>query len=221
MSAYYCADVKKFHDKFELVTPPSFRFLSQELFDFRLKFFYEEGQELQDAYVAKDLGEVIDALIDMVYITCGCALLHGIDPGKFEQITQVHTNEDIIPLGEVEHAEDKPGLLPTEAQKTLVLMLKKNIELYQDSVSNSDVIGVGNALAGLYTNSLFASAEMNFTTEQWDELWDDVQRANMSKVRALKAGDSKRGSTYDVVKPKGWVPPRTAQLIEKFMKGRT
>lgn len=41
----------------------------------------------------------------------------------------------------------------------------------------------------------------------WDKLWDEVQRANMSKIRATDASQSKRGTALDVVKPEGWVAP--------------
>lgn len=43
----------------------------------------------------------------------------------------------------------------------------------------------------------------------WDELWDDVQRANMAKVRGI----SHRGNLVDCVKPEGWVPPRTKDIL--------
>lgn len=41
----------------------------------------------------------------------------------------------------------------------------------------------------------------------WPRLWDEVQRANMAKVRASHEGESKRGSALDVVKPAGWTAP--------------
>lgn len=41
----------------------------------------------------------------------------------------------------------------------------------------------------------------------WQELFEEVQRANMAKERCLREEDSTRGSTYDVVKPEGWEPP--------------
>lgn len=47
----------------------------------------------------------------------------------------------------------------------------------------------------------------------WPMLWDEVQRANMLKVRARHADESKRGSALDIVKPAGWVgPDHTAAL---------
>lgn len=45
------------------------------------------------------------------------------------------------------------------------------------------------------------------------EAWRRVHRANMSKVRVERAGDSKRGSTFDVVKPPGWTPPSHKDLV--------
>jgi len=42
-----------------------------------------------------------------------------------------------------------------------------------------------------------------------------VHQANMKKVRALRQEDSKRGSTYDIVKPAGFVAPTLTDLIRK------
>jgi predicted HAD superfamily Cof-like phosphohydrolase len=46
------------------------------------------------------------------------------------------------------------------------------------------------------------------------EAWRRVQHANMQKVRAQRAEDSKRGTTFDVVKPSGWTPPSHTDLVE-------
>lgn len=46
------------------------------------------------------------------------------------------------------------------------------------------------------------------------EAWRRVHAANMKKVRAKSADDSKRGSTWDVVKPEGWSPPSHIDLVE-------
>ena len=45
--------------------------------------------------------------------------------------------------------------------------------------------------------------------------WARVQEANMQKVRAQKAGDSKRGTAYDIVKPDGWKPPTLTDLLDE------
>ena len=47
----------------------------------------------------------------------------------------------------------------------------------------------------------------------FDEAWRRVHQANMSKVRAQKDSDSKRGSAaFDVVKPPNFVPPYLKDL---------
>ena len=42
-----------------------------------------------------------------------------------------------------------------------------------------------------------------------------VHEANMKKMRALHAKQSKRGSSYDIVKPPGFVAPTLTDLIRK------
>lgn len=46
------------------------------------------------------------------------------------------------------------------------------------------------------------------------EAWRRVHAANMKKVRAERVSDSKRGSTWDVVKPEGWTPPSHIDIVE-------
>lgn len=47
----------------------------------------------------------------------------------------------------------------------------------------------------------------------WEQGWKMVQAANMAKVRATSKEQSKRGTTLDVVKPEGWVPPNIELLL--------
>lgn len=49
----------------------------------------------------------------------------------------------------------------------------------------------------------------------WHEGWAEVQRANMTKERVQRAEDSARGSTFDVIKPKGWTPPGIQTILER------
>jgi predicted HAD superfamily Cof-like phosphohydrolase len=48
----------------------------------------------------------------------------------------------------------------------------------------------------------------------WEELWMDVQRANMAKV----IGVTKRGIKIDVAKPPGWVGPKTTEILAKCLE---
>jgi predicted HAD superfamily Cof-like phosphohydrolase len=45
------------------------------------------------------------------------------------------------------------------------------------------------------------------------EAWNRVHAANMTKVRAARPADSKRGSGFDVVKPATWVAPQLKDLV--------
>lgn len=45
------------------------------------------------------------------------------------------------------------------------------------------------------------------------EGWNRVHHANMKKVRAQSVDQSKRGSTFDIVKPEGWGPPYLTDLL--------
>jgi hypothetical protein len=46
----------------------------------------------------------------------------------------------------------------------------------------------------------------------WEELWDDVHRANMAKERGAKM---RQGHLHkvDAVKPEGWIPPTTEHIL--------
>jgi len=48
----------------------------------------------------------------------------------------------------------------------------------------------------------------------FDEAWRRVHAANMAKVRAERADQSLRGSTFDVVKPPGWKAPDLSDLVQ-------
>ena len=123
-------DIESFHHKFGLSYGGAPRALPWDLAEFRIKFLQEELDEYAAAYEADDTvhsrEQMLDALVDLVYVALGTAYLHG----------------------------------------------------------------------------------FNFA-----EAWRRVQVANMSKVRVERAEDSKRGSTFDVVKPAGWKPPSHKDLV--------
>lgn len=75
-----------------------------------------------------------------------------------------------------------------------------DLEQYFDGIIDLVYVALGAAyLAGL----------------PFDEGFKRVHEANMKKVRAITAEDSKRGSTYDIVKPAGWEAPVLDDLLRK------
>lgn len=124
----FMEDIRDFHRKFGLEYKGPPRFLSDELYQFRLKFMQEELQEYNMAYHENNLEKMLDGLVDLLYVAFGTAHLHGF-----------------------------------------------NIE----------------------------------------EAWRRVHEANMQKVRGERNDDrsTRGGSTYDVVKPKGWKPASLKDLV--------
>ena len=78
-------DVTDFVKKYELPTfeSPS---LNKPILDIRIAHLQEELAELIDAAEADDEVEVVDALLDLVYIALGTCVMLGFD-------TQAHWNE--------------------------------------------------------------------------------------------------------------------------------
>jgi len=80
---------------------------------------------------------------------------------------------------------------------------------------NGDVAGVADALVDLVYVALGTAHLYGIP---FDEVFDEVQRANMSKERSTGDDDgrSKRGSGLDVVKPDGWTPPDIESIIGRY-----
>lgn len=121
-------DIQEFHFKYGLYYDGPPKELTPDLYEFRIKFLQEELQEYIDAVSHGDLEKQFDALLDLVYVAMGTAVLQGFP---------------------------------------------------------------------------------------WQAGWDEVQRANMSKVRATHISQSKRGTKYDVVKPPDWRAPDIAGVLRQ------
>jgi len=104
--------------------------------------------------------------------------------------------------------------------------MHEELEEFREAVGGNDVGKAFDALIDLVYVAMGTAYIMNLP---WDDGWAEVQKANMMKMRAKKVSDSTRGSMYDVVKPKGWVPPdrmlcsvliqhEHKLLIDKFRK---
>ena len=71
-------DVLAFHDKFGISGPEIPRLLSDEKFFFRDKFMAEELEEFHTSHQHGDLAGAADALVDLVYVAMGTAVLMGL-----------------------------------------------------------------------------------------------------------------------------------------------
>ena len=106
-----------------------------------------------------------------------------------------------------------PQLLDRETRKFREKFMHEELDEFHGACANYDLAGAADALVDLVYVAMGTAAMMGLP---WQELWDEVQRANMAKQRALPDGsDSKRGSSLDVVKPMGWQPPDIKGVLRK------
>lgn len=122
------ADVTAFHRKFELPQQQFPSLPDLEILQLKLNHLHEELQEIENGVDMKDLEQVFDGIIDLVYVSLGLAY---------------------------------------------------------------------------------------FCNLPFNEGWQRVHWANMQKIRAKRPEDSKRGSTFDIIKPAGWQAPKLDDLIRK------
>lgn len=99
-----------------------------------------------------------------------------------------------------------PSILDETSLVQRIQLMQEELNEFKEASVSRDLAGQADALVDLVYVTLGTVAIMGLP---WQELWDDVQRANMAKVR----GVTHRGHNNDVTKPEGWVGPQTAQIL--------
>jgi predicted HAD superfamily Cof-like phosphohydrolase len=117
----------------------------------------------------------------------------------------------------VPHAE-RPSYLDSKTMLFRLNFMKEELQEFETAANADNMHEMADALVDLVYVALGTAHMMGLP---WEKLWDEVQRSNMSKVRATSADQSKRGSTLDVIKPEDWqVPNHWAALDEGYGGGR-
>jgi len=93
--------------------------------------------------------------------------------------------------------------------------LQEELDEFKVAVELNDLPKALDALLDLVYVANGTALLMGISPECWREMWDEVQRANMTKVRASGADDerSKRKHSLDVVKPAGWRGPQHEPIL--------
>ncbi len=107
-----------------------------------------------------------------------------------------------------------PRIVPEDLLQFRIKFLKEELKELEDAIAANDMVGVFDALLDLV---YVAHGTAHIFGFPWHAGWDYVQAANMAKIRAEPNGsNSRRGSSWDVVKPPGWVGPEgdLANLLE-------
>ena len=82
---------------------------------------------------------------------------------------------------------------------------------YTNAITKKDAAGALDALVDIVYIALGTAWLFNLPFEK---AWNEVQKANMSKIRA-KDKTGKRGTKFDVVKPKDWKAPNIEKIIDE------
>ena len=82
---------------------------------------------------------------------------------------------------------------------------------YTQAITKKDDAGALDALIDIVYIALGTAWLFNMPFEKG---WREVQIANMKKIRA-KSKSKKRGTEFDVIKPKGWKAPNIDRIVEE------
>lgn len=85
-------------------------------------------------------------------------------------------------------------------------MMAEEVVEFIRAAARGDMAGMADALVDL---DVFLKGTASMMGLPWKALFDDVDRANMGKER----GVGKRGFTDDIIKPPGWVGPKTEEIL--------
>jgi len=82
--------------------------------------------------------------------------------------------------------------------------MREELNEFVEAVELNDHVKAFDALIDLVYVAMGTAYVCQFP---WQDGWDVVHAANLTKRRVEHASESKRGSSYDIVKPEGWVSP--------------
>lgn len=128
----------------------------------------------------------------------------------FEDVGHFHQRFD-LPCARPDRGPiARPRLLDEETFRFRLKFLKEEIEELEDAHDTRRLDKFADALVDLVYVALGTA---HLAGVPFEAVWREVHAANMKKVRATSAEQSKRGSTLDVVKPPSWQPPDVARVL--------
>jgi len=128
-----------------------------------------------------------------------------LEPRAYDHETvQVATMHERFGLGLSRH----PRLLTREKMTERLTCLREELEELAEAAATGDLAGMADALVDLV---VFAKGTAVLMGLPWAALFDDVMRANLTKVR----GVGPRGHKVDLVKPEGWRGPEGESILRE------
>jgi predicted HAD superfamily Cof-like phosphohydrolase len=119
---------------------------------------------------------------------------------ELEDVRAFHKQFDIL-------NNSIPTMLTKRKLQERIECMQEELDEFRKAVEAQDFPEQADALIDLV---YFAKGTAVMMGLPWHLLWDDVQRANMSKVR----GVGKRGHAVDMIKPEGWKKPDGGTILK-------
>lgn len=135
----------------------------------------------------------------------------------FEAVAEFHRKFGFPIAGE----DNVPHLLNNGSSNIALFrrnFLEEEMTEFKRAQDADDLVEIADALVDLVYVALGTA---HYYGLPFDELFDEVQRSNMEKVRVQQADESKRGTVWDVRKPEGWRPPDLGRIIRQRYGGKT
>lgn len=117
-------------------------------------------------------------------------------------------------LDNVTHRGIGPRIVTNDLLDYRRKFIQEELDEFIEGVEEGDDAKMFDALLDLVYVAMGTAHMLGYP---WQSGWNQVQVANMSKVRAATDGsDSKRASAWDVVKPPGWKAPDIEMLLKSM-----
>ena len=107
--------------------------------------------------------------------------------------------------------ENAPIHLTRRKLHERVECLQEELGEFNEACQKQDLEAQVDALIDLIYFALGTLVMLGIKPFLFKRLWNDVQRANMAKVR----GKTQRGHAVDVCKPEGWLPPQGRKILDE------
>lgn len=100
--------------------------------------------------------------------------------------------------------EKYPAFPSKELLEFRMKFLREEVNEFDEAVKEGNIVKAFDALIDAVYVAIGTAVIMNLPFEKG---WDIVHSANMTKIRAKNASQSKRGTAFDVIKPSNWIAP--------------
>jgi predicted HAD superfamily Cof-like phosphohydrolase len=211
--ARFTTDVRNFHEVCGLPIGSTRDALTQDRIELRDRLLVEEWTETKAALADKNVVEVADGLVDVIYIAAGTAVECGVvlsPQYPFIFGAEFDHYFDAVRTSLFERTSEV-RVAPTGG---LVEIMESCVKIANRVVTENDRDRIQPALSNVVEVALLIGAICGIPVF---EAWKEIHRSNMAKVdpvtgRVLKREDGK------VLKPEGWTRPNVAGVIELYLK---